>query len=253
MNLAQTLIDVFGVEPAFLALFGVTAFVGFFASSLFGVGGAIALMPVLMLRLSPAQAVALAAPVMLFNNGLKLLVFRRHLDVRGALLVCATALPAAAVGALFVSVAPERALKAAIGGLIVLSLVVGRVFHVELKVPSRALPLWGVAIGVASGMCGAAGPPTAVALRGYGLVKEGFVATVAMLAVGLQLVKVPTYLATGVLSVSLLPLAGLLSLSSLLAVTLARRIVGRLDAERFRLILDGLLGAMAVWLLWQVV
>lgn len=238
-----------GLEPWVLALFCGVAFVGFLASSTFGVGGALALTPILMVRFSPSEAVALAAPVMLFHNALKLLVFRRHLDVAAGLCVSATAVPAAAVGALFVDLAPERVLKAGVGLLIVASLVLHRGLSVELRVSRRALLSWGVGIGLISGLVSAAGPPTAVALRGYGLVKERFVATVALLAVLMQLAKVPTYVGTGVLPVRLWPLALLLAGVALFAVGLGRLLLSRIDARRFRLILDGLLAVMAAWLL----
>lgn len=241
--------ELVGLPPAVLLSFGLAAFAGFFVSALVGVGGAMVLVPVLMFALSPAEAIAVAAPVMLASNAAKLFVYRRHLDLRAALLTSATAVPAAGVAALFTGVVSESALKAGVGLLILTSLVVQRFVKLSVKVGTRSLLGAGVVIGGVSGLCSAAGAPTAVTFKAYGLVKEGFVATVAFIAAAMQLSKIPTYVATGVFSAELWPLAGVLSLTSLLAVLLARSVQERLSAARFRVVLDGVLVVLSAVLI----
>lgn len=247
------MIELFGVSPLVFGAFALAAFFGFFVSALVGVGGAMVLMPVLMLAFSPAEAVALASPVMLVNNLFKLAVYRRHLDLRAALLTSVTAVPAAGVAALFTGFVDGRALKAGIGLLILAALIVQRVLSVDVKLGGRGLVGAGLVIGGVSGISSAAGAPTAVAFRGYGLVKEPFVATVAFVAGGMQLTKVPVYVATGVFGDELWPLAAALSFTSLFAVLFARAAQTRLSAARFRVVLDGVLVVLCAWLIGDAV
>lgn len=249
----EWLISIFGLEPIWLFIFFLTGFLGFVASSTLGVGGAIVLTPVLMLRLDAALSVALAAHVMLVNNLLKYWVFRPHVERTVVLWVSVAALPSAALAAFFVDRIQEDWLKGAIGGLTLLSVFWGGKTQTERLYPRWAATPWGIIIGAVSGLCGAAGPPTAIALRGFGLQKERFIASVAVLAIGLQVCKLPAYFATGVMTPQWLPLALWLSLAALGAVWLATRWVPRMDAQVFRKALNGILAAMGLYLLGPLV
>ena len=112
--------------------------------------------------------------------------------------------------------------------------------------------LWGGLTGAISGMCGAAGPPTAIGLRSYGLSKEAFVGTVAVFAVFLQVAKIPAYVDTGALPARLLPLAALLGALGLIAVAVGPRLLRRVPEQNFRTVVDALLVVSAVWLLGEV-
>lgn len=251
----------FGVEPLFFVAILVVAFVGFVLSSTFGVGGAMLLIPMLAQRMPAAHAVALAAPVMLFNNILKCWVFRRHIHPRGTLLVCALSLPAAFGAAFFAARFDDRAILVGIALLIVASIVVERlpVKHDDaregprLRMSDRALVAWGALTGVVSGLCGAAGPPTAIGLRSWGLDREAFVGTVAAFAVLLQLVKLPAYIATDVLPAERWPMAVALSLTAAMGVAVAPWALKNMPRRVFGYALDVLLLVTAAWLLVDVV
>lgn len=243
------LIASFGLEPFWLLVFFLTALLGFVASSAFGVGGAIVLVPVLMLRLDAALSVALAAHVMLVSNILKFLVFRRHVAPSVAFAVCIGALPSAAVAAFYVDRIDEVWLRAAIGVLTLVSVVWSGQRPQSQLFPRWSAGPWGIFIGLLSGLCGAAGPPTAIALRGFGLQKEAFIATVAVLAIGLQVSKIPGYFVTGVMTEQWLPLALWLSSAAFIAVFIAAAWVPRMDAALFRRALNALLVAMGLYLL----
>ena len=243
----------FGVDGAFFALLMAAAFVGFVISSTLGVGGAMLLIPLLAQQMPAAQAVALCAPVMLFNNALKAWVFRRHVDKRATLLVSALALPLAFVGAMFNARFDDRAILLGVAALIVFSIVAERAFEKRVAVSPRSLVLWGGFSGFVSGVCGAAGPSTAIGLRGYGLEREAFVGTVAWYAILLQLVKIPAYMGTGVLPSSRWPLALALSANAAVGVALAPLILARMPKRVFSYALDALLAVCALWLVVDVI
>jgi uncharacterized protein len=253
------MLELFGFEPVFFVALMIVAFIGFVLSATFGVGGAMLLIPMLAQRMPAAHAVALAAPVMLFNNVLKAWVFRKHVSKRGTFLVSALALPLAFAGAYVAGDFDDSAILIGIAILIVLSIVVERVpisprgpDERAVKMGDRALLFWGGVTGAVSGLCGAAGPPTAIGLRAWGLDKEAFVGTVAVFAILLQLVKMPAYVMTNVLPAERWPLALALSATALAGVVVAPSAVKAMPKKAFGWALDALLLVTAAWLLVDV-
>ncbi len=240
----------FGLDAGFLVLTAAVGFFGFVVSATFGIGGVVLLIPILSMVLPPAQAVAVSAPVMLVSNLGKTAVFFRHIHWRAALAVSALALPAATASALVSASVDERVILVSVATLILVSVVVERQRQAgATPMSTPALVAWGAVTGVISGLCGAAGPPTAIGLRRYGLDKDAFVGTVAIFAVWLQLVKIPAYISTNALPARLLPLAALLGVLAVVAVPAAPRLLRRLPTSAFRSVVDGILVVSAIWLL----
>jgi uncharacterized membrane protein YfcA len=251
--LAEEVMALFGISPTFLVLTSVVGFFGFVVSATFGIGGVVLLIPLLSMALPPAQAVAVSAPIMLVNNLGKSWVFRHAVNVKATLLVSALALPAAYLTARLASTVDDRLILVAVAVLVLVSVVVDRLRTASTRpMGDLALLLWGGLTGAISGICGAAGPPTAIGLRGYGLSKDAFVGTVAVFAVFLQLAKIPAYASTGALPASLLPLAAFLGALGLVAVAVGPPLLRRVPEEQFRLVVDGLLVVSAVWLIGEV-
>jgi hypothetical protein len=240
---------VFHVSPAFFVGVVAVGFFGFVVSATFGIGGVVLLIPMLSTTLPPAQAVALSAPVMFVSNLGKSWVYRRHVDVRALFYVSALSLPMAFVAALWTVDVDERVLLLAVAALILVTLWVERVRATPVRMSPRGLVWWGLVTGVISGLCGAAGPPTAIGLRGYGLHKDAFVGTVAVFAVLLQFFKVPAYVATDVLPAAMLPLAGVLGAAAVVAVVVGPRLLRRVPEAAFRHVVDGILLVSAIWLI----
>ncbi len=245
--------ELFGLSPGFLLLTAVLGFFGFVVSAAFGIGGVVLLIPLLSMALPPAQAIALSAPVMLVNNLGKSWVYRHAIRWKACGLVSALALPAAYLSARLVTSIDDRIILVAVAALILVSVVADR-----LRPPAAGnrfgdlgLCLWGGVTGAISGLCGAAGPPTAIGLRGYGLSKDAFVGTVAVFAVLLQVAKIPAYVGTDVLPLRLMPLAALLGALGLIAVAVGPPLLRRVPEQTFRAVVDTLLVLSAVWLLGE--
>jgi uncharacterized protein len=252
-DLAVVIQDLFCLSPGFLLLTAAVGFFGFVVSAAFGIGGVVLLIPLLSMALPPAQAIAVSAPVMLVNNLGKSWVYRRAVHWRACGLVSALALPAAYLSARLVTTVDDRVILVAVATLILVSVGADR-----LRAPAAgnrfgdvSLFLWGGVTGAISGLCGAAGPPTAIGLRGYGLSKDAFVGTVAVFAVLLQIAKIPAYVGTDVLPLRLLPLAVLLGALGLIAVAVGPPLLRRVPERTFRGVVDGLLVISAVWLLGE--
>ena len=240
-----------GVSYGFLIFAVAVSYVGFLLSSTAGIGGALILTPVLMMRLPAAQAIGIAATVLVANNAFKTVAFRQAIDKKVALLAATTALPLALGGALLTSRVDERVLKLAIAGLVIASLSVELWLRRPIPVSKKALPVLTGTVGFVSGLCSMAGPIAAITFKGYGLSGETFVGTVAVFALGMQLVKLPAYIATGVLTAGDGPLVAVFAVSALAGVLTGRKVVRRLDPRGFRLVLNGFLVVIASVLLYQ--
>jgi uncharacterized membrane protein YfcA len=250
--MTATFVDVFSVTPTFFVVLSLVGFFGFVVSATFGIGGVVLLIPMLSTTLPPAEAIALSAPVMLVNNIGKSFIYRRSLDKKALVLVSALSLPTAFVAALWTARVDERVLLISVAGLVLLTLFIERVQQRTIRMSSRALLLWGLVTGTISGLCGAAGPPTAIGLRSYGLEKNAFVATVAVFAVFLQLAKMPAYVLTDVLPARMGPLAAWLAFLGVVAVLTGPRLLSRVPERMFRNVVDGILLVSATWLLVDV-
>lgn len=245
--------EVFSVSPGFFAVVIAVGFVGFVISATFGIGGVVLLIPLLSTTLPPAQAVAVSAPIMLVNNLGKSWIYRKHLDKKALWLVSALAVPTAFFAALFTTRIDDRVILLAVAALIILSVVVEHVRSRPVQLSDRALLFWGLITGGISGIAGAAGPPTAIGLRGYGLSRESFVATVAVFAVFLQLAKIPAYWSTNALPAKLLPLSAVLGVTAIIAVAVGPPMLRRVPEKAFKLGVDVLLLLSATWLIVEVI
>jgi uncharacterized protein len=244
------LLSAMDISAAQIILSAFLALCSFIVSTVVGVGATLLLVPVLIFFMPPATAVAIAAPVMLMNNIVKSAVFRKHVKWRTVILTGVTAWPLAAISATYTGAVGDSFLRCAIGILILISFVIELAFKKQIEVQDKGLLLSGFVIGGASGFCGAAGVPVAFVYRNHGLVKEKFVGTIAVLAIGLQSVKIPVYVSGGLLLTHQLPLIFLLMMMSLCGIFIGKQILKRLSPALFRRILDVLLLGLALWLIY---
>ena len=94
------------------------------------------------------------------------------------------------------------------------------------------------------------GPINAPFFLAYGLVKGAYLGTEAMSSIAVFAAKAITFRSLGALPFETLG-KGLITGSSLMAgAFIAKHFVRQLDADRFRLLMDGLLLAAGVTMLW---
>jgi uncharacterized membrane protein YfcA len=108
----------------------------------------------------------------------------------------------------------------------------------------------GLVVGFLTGIVVSTGPITAPIFLAYGLVKGAFLATEAAGSLAVYIAKAITFRALGVLPLDAI-IKGLITGSSLTAGSfIAKRFVLRLDSERFRLLMDGLMLVSGIAMLW---
>src|SRR5882672_10113125 len=220
-------------------------------SGIIGTGASIMLVPVLVLGFGPKQAVPIMAIAAVMGNVAKMAVWWREIDWRACAVYSITGIPAAALGARTLLALPSHAVDIAIG-LFLIAMVPVRhwLARHHLKISLWHLAVGGAVIGYITGIVVSTGPLSVPLFLFYGLTKGAFLATEAASSLGLYLSKSVTFQRFGALTPDI-ALKGLIAGASLMSgAFIAKRFVLRLDADMFRLVMDGIMLAAGVSMLW---
>jgi uncharacterized membrane protein YfcA len=220
-------------------------------SGIVGFGASIMLMPVMVLAFGPHEAVPIMAVAALLANLGRVLVWWREIDWRANAYYCVTAVPFAALGARTLLVLDPHIVEGVLGALFILMIPARRWLLAQgLSVKAWHLTLVGAAIGYVTGMVASTGPINTPFFLAYGLVKGAFLATEAFGSIAIGLTKALVFRSFDALPLETV-MRGLIVGASLMAgARLAKGFVLRLDASRFRLIMDVMLAGAGLVLLW---
>jgi hypothetical protein len=220
-------------------------------SGIVGTGSSIMLMPVLVYQYGPKQAVPIMAIAAVMANFSRILAWWREVDWRACAAYSLPGIPAAALGARTLLALPSRAVDFAIG-LFLIAMVPVRhwLARHELKLSLWHLAIGGALIGYLTGIVVSTGPLSVPLFLFYGLTKGAFLATEAASSLGLYLSKSVTFERFGALT-SDIALKGMVAGSSLMfGAFIAKRFVLKLEPETFRLVMDAIMVAAGLSLLW---
>jgi uncharacterized membrane protein YfcA len=147
---------------------------------------------------------------------------------------------------------PSRAVDISIG-LFLIAMVPVRhwLARHELKLSLWHLAIGGAVIGYLTGIVVSTGPLSVPLFLFYGLSKGSFLATEAASSLGLYLSKSVTFERFGALTGDV-ALKGLIAGSSLMfGAFIAKRFVLRLEADVFRLVMDGIMLVAGLSMFWN--
>jgi uncharacterized membrane protein YfcA len=220
-------------------------------SGIVGFGASIMLMPALMLAFGPHEAVPIMAIASLLANLSRVLVWWRQVDWRANAYYCVTAVPCAALGARTLLILDPHVVEAALGALFILMVPARRWLLARgLRIEAWHLTLVGAGIGFITGMVASTGPINTPFFLAYGLVKGAYLATEALGSMAIGLTKALVFHRFDALPLETV-VRGLIVGASLMAGSrLAKGFVLRLEADRFRLIMDAMLAGAGLVLLW---
>jgi hypothetical protein len=120
----------------------------------------------------------------------------------------------------------------------------------QLKLSLWHLAIGGAAIGYLTGIVVSTGPLSVPLFLFYGLTKGAFLATEAASSLGMYVSKSVTFQRFGALTAEI-ALQGLIAGSSLMfGAFIAKRFVLHLKPEAFRLLMDGIMIAAGLSMLW---
>ena len=216
-----------------------------------GFGSSIMLMPVLVFTFGPRHAVPIMAIASIMTNLARIVVWWREVDWRACATYAITGVPAAALGARTLLVLPPAVVDVTLGAFFIAMVPLRRwIAAHDLRPGLLHLALIGGVVGFITGIVATTGPISAPVFLSYGLVKGAFLATEAAGSLAIYISKSITFRTLGALPWDALA-RGLITGSSLMAGTLvAKRVVVKLPAERFRLLMDGLLLISGASMLW---
>jgi uncharacterized membrane protein YfcA len=216
-----------------------------------GFGTSIMLMPALVLVFGPREAVPVMAIASIMANASRVAAWWREVDWRATAAYSATGIPAAALGARTLLILPPGIVEAVLGVFFIAMIPVRRwMARQHWKLNAWHLALVGAAIGFLTGIVVSTGPINAPFFLAYGLVKGAYLGTEALGSLAVYLAKAVTFRSLGAWPVEVIG-KGLIIGSSLVAgAFIAKRFVLQIPAEKFRLMMDGLLLIAGMTMLW---
>src|SRR5437868_9395354 len=209
------------------------------------------LVPVLVYAFGPKQAVPIMAVAAVMANLSRILAWWREVDWRACAAYSLPGIPAAALGARTLLALPSRTVDIAIG-LFLIAMVPVRhwLARHDLKITLWHLALGGAMIGYLTGIMVSTGPLSVPLFLFYGLAKGAFLATEAASSLGLYLSKSVTFQRFCALTPDIL-LKGLIAGGSLMSgAFIATRFVLHMKPEVFQLVMDGIMLAAGLSMLW---
>jgi uncharacterized membrane protein YfcA len=216
-----------------------------------GFGTSIMLMPALVLVFGPREAVPVMAIAAIMANASRVAAWWREVDWRATAAYSATGIPAAALGAKTLLILPPGIVEAVLGVFFIAMIPVRRwMARQQWKLHLWHLAVVGAAIGFLTGIVVSTGPINAPFFLAYGLVKGAYLGTEALGSLAVYVAKAVTFRSLGALPLEVVG-KGLIIGSSLVAgAFIAKRFVVQIPAEKFRLMMDGLLLVAGLTMLW---
>jgi len=223
-------------------------------SGVIGTGSSMMLMPVLVILYGPKQAVPIMAVAAIMGNLGKVLSWWREIDWRACFAYCITAVPGAMLGVRTLLALPPHAVAIALGIFFVAMVPMRRwLSRRSIRFSLGQLSMIGAVVGFLTGIVVSTGPITVPVFMGYGLVKGAFLATEAAGSLAVYGAKVTVFNHFGALPERVIADGLLVGASLMLGTFAARRIVAQISASTFRLVVDGLMLASGLSLLWSAV
>jgi uncharacterized membrane protein YfcA len=234
--------------------FALVLAIGLVAGTLGGIvgfGSSIMLMPVLMLVFGPREAVPIMAIASIMANASRVAAWWREVDWRACAAYSATGIPAASLGAHTLLSLPPGVVEGVLGAFFITMIPVRRwLARQHWKLHLWHLAVVGALIGFLTGLVVATGPVNAPFFLAYGLVKGAYLSTEALGSLAVYLSKAITFRSLGALPVAAVAKGLIIGCSLMAGSFIAKRFVQRLDAEKFRLLMDGLLAVAGLTMLW---
>lgn len=179
-------------------LFLITSYLAACAATIAGFGSSALLIPVAIFFMEIKTAIFVIAVFHLFNNLFKVRFFWSKIDFRTFFLFGIPSIFMAFCGAALISILPIHIIRVVLGAFLILYSGYSFVkpdFRVH-KSEKNAV-LGGSLSGLLAGLIGLGGAIRSAFLIGFNLPKDVYVGTSALIAVVIDMTRIPTYLVTG--------------------------------------------------------
>ena len=208
-------------------------------------------MPLMLFVMPPAAAAGLILPVLLTQDAFSVWLYRWKWDVPNLKLLLPAALAGIVLGFILFALLPTRVLLALLG-VVTLGFAIRGLSR--LRAPAVVPPrIVGAVLGMLSGFTSTVlhqgGPPFQIYLLPQKLPRDTFVATSVAFFAALNLIKLPGFIALGVITRDGIIVAAVAAPFALLCTWLGAKLVSVIEPARFYLIIHLLLAAVGVKLI----
>ena len=224
----------------------------FFAAAISGAagfGGALLLLPLLVVYVGAEHAVPLLTVAQLIGNFSRAGFGFKKIQWRPVALFLIGAIPSAVLGALSFVQLPKNIVTRAIGLAIIIFVMLKITGILKLKPSKWLLLIGGIIVGFLSGLVGSAGPIGAVVFLTLGLPPVAYVASEATTAIAMHAVKMLIYQQFITLDKQFWLLAILLGAAMILGTWVAKKFIERISPEKFQKYISILLIAIGLYML----
>jgi uncharacterized protein len=231
----------------FIVLF-LGAFLAAAISGAAGFGGALLLLPLLVVYVGAEQAVPLLTVAQLIGNFSRAGLGFSKIQWKLVALFLVGAIPLAILGALSFLQLPKTIVTRCIGAAIIIFVLLKITGVLKLKPGKLLLILGGGVVGFLSGLVGSAGPIGAAIFMTLGLPPVAYVASEATTALAMHAVKLVIYQQFISLDQQFWLLALLLGIAMILGTWSAKRVIEKISPENFQKYISVLLIAIGLYM-----
>lgn len=218
-------------------LFYILAFIAEIIGTVSGFGSSILFVPIATMFFDFKYVLGITAIFHVFSNLSKIVLFRDGIDRNITIKLGLPAVVFVIIGAVLSNYVPQKELELLMSFfLILLSAFMIIFFKAKIERSDRSLVASGVLSGFLAGIIGTGGSIRGLVLSAFHLEKEIFVATSAMIDLGVDSSRAIVYYLNGFMSRECLVMLPVLLLISLLGSWLGKRILHRIPQLSFRLI-----------------
>jgi uncharacterized membrane protein YfcA len=212
--------------------------IGFFSElvgTMAGFGSSTIYLPLASYLLEFKTALVLVAIFHFFGNMSRIAFFRHALDKKVLLLFGIPSFVLSLIGASLVGDLPQTFLKFILG-IFLISISIMFLLRPKLAFPTNtnSLVLGGGISGFIVGLIGTGGTLRAAFLTGLKMDKEKYIATAAVIALGTDATRIPSYVSAGFLLEQYYYLVPILFATAVAGSYVGRKIVTRIDQDKFK-------------------
>lgn len=216
-------------------IFFIIGFLSEVVGTIAGFGSSTIFLPISSYFVDFKTALALVAIFHLFGNISRLVFFRHGLDKRVLLLFGVPSFVFSMIGATFVGDLSQTILKLILG-IFLISICVTFLVRPKLAFPSnpKSLIIGGGASGFIVGLIGTGGALRAAFLTGLKIDKTKYIATAAVIALGTDATRIPSYVSHGFLPEQYYYFIPILFVIAVGGSFIGKKIVNKIDQEKFK-------------------
>ena len=235
-------------------LFLLLALVAEILGTITGFGSSLLFVPIASMFFDFKSVLAITAVFHVMSNLSKIALFRRGVDKRIVWRLGIPAIVGVSLGAWATAYIPNREIALVMNVLLLLMAVFFMIyFNKTLKPTNANLYIGGSVSGFVAGIAGTGGAIRGIVLVSFGLSKEVFIATSALIDLGVDLSRAVIYIAEGYFQKSFLIFLPFLLVVGFVGTYIGKLLLGRFSEIYFRYLVLVAITATAVFQIYQAI